>query len=158
MIDPTALVTGLLDAHNRRDAEHLINLYATGATVHMSDGQEPVTAEAWIEVRDGMAESFPDLTFTAGRVASVDTAIMFEIRITGTNDGPLHLNDADRRMLGTDARSLPPTGKAMLIDGVVVLEVADGLITTERHFLDLATSHEQLMLVAPAEVAAVNHA
>lgn len=157
MIDPTALVTDLLDAHNRRDAEHLSNLYATGATVHMSDGQGPVSANTWIETRDGMVESFPDLTFVAGRVASVDTAIMFEITITGTNDGPLHLNDADRRMLGTDARSLPPTGSTMRIDGVVVLEVARGLVTTERHFLDLATSHEQLMLVAPAGATAAVH-
>lgn len=149
MIDAITLVTDLLDAHNRRDSRQLAGKYATGATVHMSDGK-PVSADDWIEIRDGMVESFPDLAFAAGRVAAVDHAIMFEIRISGTNEGPLHLNDTDRRLLGTDAMSLPPTGLIMQIDGVVVVEVSDGLITTERHFLDLATSHEQLMLVAPA--------
>lgn len=155
MMDAISLVTGLLDAHNRRDAQQLAGQYATGATVHMSDGQ-PVSADEWIEIRDGMVESFPDLDFTSGRVAAVDDVIMFEIRITGTNEGPLHLNDTDRRLLGTDAMSLPPTGLIMQIDGVVVVEVANGLITAERHFLDLTASHEQLMLVAPAVAATAN--
>ncbi len=151
MIEPTALVTDLLDAHNRRDNRRLAAHYASGATVHQSDAPGPVSAGEWIEIRDGMVESFPDLTFTAGRVATAGDAMMFEIRITGTNEGPLHLNDTDRRMLESDAMSLPPTGLSMQIDGVVVVEVADGLITAERHFLNLAASHEQLMLVAPAE-------
>ena len=151
MTEATALVTDLLDAHNRRDTQRLAAHYATEATVHQADAPEPVSAAEWIEIRDGMVESFPDLTFTAGRVATAGTAIMFEIQITGTNEGPLHLNDTDRRMLDTDVMSLPPTGRPMQIDGVVVVEVADRLITVERHFLNLATSHEQLMLVAPAE-------
>ena len=94
-------------------------------------------------------ESFPDLTFTAGRVAAAGSTIMFEIQITGTNQGPLHLNDLDRLLLRINAQTLPPTGREMTIDGVVVLEVDEHLITAERHFLNQAATQEQLLLVAP---------
>lgn len=60
---------------------------------------------------------------------------------------PAYLNDADRRLLRTDAVELPPTGRSMYIDGVVVLDLVGGLITAERHFLNLAGSHEQLLQV-----------
>jgi hypothetical protein len=44
----------------------------------------------------------------------------------------------------------------MSIDGVVVLEVDDGLITVERHFLHLAETHQQLGLVAPRRASAAS--
>lgn len=149
MTTATDLVTALLDAHNRRDTDALVMAYASGATVHRAEATAPITAEEWIAVRTAMIESFPDLTFTPGRVAPAGTAIMFEIRITGTNQGPLYLNDADRALLRTDAPALPPTGLPMTIDGVVVLEVEGGLITAERHFLNQAEAQEQLLLVEP---------
>jgi hypothetical protein len=144
------LVAALLDAHNRRDTRALVAAYAAGATIHRAEATEPITAGEWLETRDAMVESFPDLTFTPGRVATAGSAIMFEIRITGTNHGRLHLNDSDRALLRTDAPALPPTGLAMSIDGVVVLEVEGGLITAERHFLNQAAAQEQLLLVDPA--------
>jgi len=150
MTTPADLVANLLDAHNRRDTDALVATYASGATVLRAEGIAPISASEWIETREAMVESFPDLTFTAGRVAAVGAAIMFEIRVTGTNQGPLHLNDRDRQLLRSDAQALPPTGRAMVIDGVVVLEVDEGLITAERHFLNQAAAQEQLLLVEPA--------
>ena len=149
MTTPVELVATLLDAHNRRDTDALVAAYAPGATVHRAEASTPITASEWIGTREAMVESFPDLTFTAGRVAAAGTAVLFEIRITGTNQGPLHLNDADRLLFRTDALALPPTGRPMVIDGVVVLEVAGDLILAERHFLNQAATQEQLMLVEP---------
>ncbi len=143
-------VAAFLDAHNERDTAALVAAYAAGATVHRSEATTPIGAAEWLETRDAMVESFPDLTFTPGRVATAGSAILFEIRITGTNQGPLHLNDSDRVLLRTDAPALPPTGLPMSIDGVVVLEVEDGLITAERHFLNQAAVQEQLLLTEPS--------
>lgn len=149
MSTPVDLVASLLGAHNRRDHGALVAAYADGATVHRAEAVTPISALEWIETREAMVESFPDLTFTPGRVAGVGEAIMFEIRITGTNRGPLHLNDHDRQLLATDALSLPPTGQPMSIDGVVVLEMDGDLIVAERHFLNQAEAEEQLLLVDP---------
>ena len=145
------LVAAFLDAHNRRDSDVLVAAYAPGATVHRTEATAPIDAAEWLATRDVMVESFPDLTFTPGRVATAGSAILFEIRITGTNHGPLHLNDSDRALLRTDAAALPPTGLPMSIDGVVVLEVEDGLITAERHFLNQAAAQEQMLLVEPRQ-------
>jgi hypothetical protein len=54
--------------------------------------------------------------------------------MTGTHTGPLLLSDADRLILGTQAETLPATGRAIDPDGAVVFEVADGQVTAERHY------------------------
>lgn len=46
----------------------------------------------------------------------------------------------------------------MSIDGVVVLEIDDGLITVERHFLHLAETHQQLGLLAASTAPAATTA
>jgi hypothetical protein len=150
MTNTIALVSGLLDAHNRRDTERLAAHYQPEATVHLAEWPEPISAAAWIGAATQLVESFPDLTFTRGRIATADSLMMFEVQIAGTNDGPLHLNDIDRLILQTEAKRLLPTGRTMSIDGVVVLEIAAGLITVERHFLHLAETHYQLGLVSGA--------
>jgi ketosteroid isomerase-like protein len=101
MTDAISVVSRLLDAHNRRDAERLAEHYAPGATVHMAEWPEPITASAWIGATAQLVESFPDLMFMGGRVATGDSVVMFEIRITGTNDGPLHLNPLATRCPST---------------------------------------------------------
>lgn len=148
MTDSLGLVSGLLDAHNRRDAQRLAALYAPGATVHLGEWPEPISASDWIAVAAQMVQSFPDLTFAVGRIATTGSTVMFEIRITGTNNGPLHLNDVDRQILHTDAEHLPPTGRPMSIDGVVVLGLEHGLVTHERHFLHLAETRLRLVALA----------
>lgn len=151
MTDPARFVADLLDAHNRRDDQFLAGQYTADASVHLCEAQQPVSAAAWLAVRRGMAESFGDLAFSAGAVAVTAGTVFFEITITGTNDGPLFLNDADRMLLRCDDQALPPTGRAMHIDGVIVLELTAARIDTERHYLNLAAVHEQLLLAAPEQ-------
>jgi hypothetical protein len=69
--------------------------------------------------------------------------------MAGTNSGVLHLGNEDRIVLRTDAQSLPATGGRMSIDGVVVLEVSNGLVTAERHYWPTVQSLVQLGLVQP---------
>ena len=70
-----------------------------------------------------------------------------ELRLTGINTGPFHLGDIDRLVLGTDAERLPPTGRAIDISGVVVLETAGVLVAIERHYWQLLDTLRQLGLV-----------
>jgi hypothetical protein len=55
-------------------------------------------------------------------------------------------------VLGTQAEALPATGRAIDICGVVVLEIAGGRVTAERHYWPLVdTLVLQLGLVEPRQ-------
>jgi hypothetical protein len=54
-------------------------------------------------------------------------------------------------VLGTQAETLPATGRAIDICGVVVLEIADGRVTAERHYWPLVDTLVQLGLVGPPQ-------
>ena len=142
------LVTGLVGCINDRRLPDLAACYAPGATVHPAGWPEPVDVTAWMAAFGSMLESFPDLTVRPTAVASGDGVVVLEATLVGTNSGPFHLGDVDRLILGTDADRLPPTGKIMDITGVVVLEIADGLVIRERHYWPVAETLVQLGLVA----------
>ena len=84
-----------------------------------------------------MLQSFPDLHLHPRNLAADDRVALLEARLTGTNTGPFILGETDRLVLGTQAETLPATGRAMDITGAVVLEVADGQVTAERHYWPL---------------------
>jgi ketosteroid isomerase-like protein len=143
------LVQRLVDAHNAHDDRALLASYAGDATVHVAGWAEPVDAGSWVAAQTQIRESFPDLRFTVGAVATAPGVAVVELTMDGTNSGVLHLGDEDRIVLRTDAASLPATGGRMSIRGVVVLEVADGLVTAERHHWPTVQSLVQLGLVQP---------
>jgi SnoaL-like domain len=147
--DATALVGRVVDAHNAHDDRALAACYARGATVQFAGWPEPIDAGAWVSAQATIRESFPDLRFRVRATGTGPGTALVELTMTGTNAGPLHLSDTDRLVLRTDARSLPATGREMSIDGVVVLEVSDGLVTAERHHWADVTSLVQLGLVVP---------
>jgi hypothetical protein len=147
--DDAALVARMVDAHNERDDRALLACYAPGATVQFTDWDEPVAAEYWVAAQAGVRESFPDIRLHVRAVGTAPGGAFLETTLTGTNAGPLHLGNTDRIVLRTDAQSLPATGRRMSMDGVVVLDVADGLVTAERHYWPDVTSLVQLGLVRP---------
>ena len=69
--------------------------------------------------------------------------------MTGTNTGPFPLSETERLLLGTQAETLPATGRATDITGVVALEVAGGRVTAERHYWPLVDGLVQLGLIGP---------
>jgi hypothetical protein len=80
-------------------------------------------------------------------LAADDRVALLEARMTGTNTGPFHLSETERLLLGTQAETLPATGRATDITGVVVLEVAGDRVTAERHYWPLVDSLMQLGLI-----------
>ena len=152
-MDAASVATRIVDAHNDQDFAALLAGYASGATVEFAGWPEPVTAEAWVATQPAIRESFPDLRFRVRALGTGRGVAFVELTMAGTNSGVLHLGDEDRIVLRTDAQSLPPTGQRMSIDGVVVLEVSDGLVTAERHHWPTVLSLMQLGLVRPRELA-----
>ena len=133
-MDAAALLTRMVDAHNTGDDQDLLACYAAGATVDFAGSPEPIEAEAWVKVQPAIRESFPDLRFETGALATGRGVAFAELTMTGTNSGDLHLGTTDRLVLRTDALTLPATGRTMSVRGVVVLLVGEGLVTAERHY------------------------
>jgi hypothetical protein len=114
--------------------------------VHPDGWPEAVDAGTWLAAFGLVLQSFPDLLIHARNLATNDRVAILETWLSGTNTGPLHLGDADRLVLG--AEQLPATGRAMKITGVVVLEIVDDLVTSERHYWPVVDSLVQLGLVS----------
>jgi SnoaL-like polyketide cyclase len=93
-----------------------------------------------------MLESFPDLQVHKHNLVADDRSAVLEARLAGTNTGPFHLSETERLVLGTQAETLPATGRSVDIRGVVVLEIAGGLVTAERHYWPLVGTLAQLGL------------
>jgi len=148
-MDADALVTRIVDAHNAGDDQALLASYAPRATVRFAGWPEPVEAAGWVTAQAGIRESFPDVRFGIRAIGTGPGVAFVELTMAGTNSGVLNLGDEDRIVLRTDAGSLPATGRRMSIDGIVVLEMADGLITAERHHWPSVQSLVQLGLVRP---------
>ena len=148
-MDTAALVGRMVDSFNRRDTEAHAARYAPGARVHLAGWPEEVDAGTWLAVFGVMLQTFPDLLLHPRNLAADDRVALLEARLTGTNTGPFGLSDTDRLVLGTQAQTLPATGRAIDITGTVVLEVAGGRVTAERHYWPLVDTLVQLGLVGP---------
>ena len=146
-MDATALVTRMVEAHNAGDDRELLAMYAPGATVLFAGWPEPIDAGSWVTAQAAIRTGFPDVRFGIRAVGAGPGVAFVELSMTGTNSGVLTLGDDDRIVLRTDAESLPATDRRMSIDGVVVLEVRDGLVTAERHHWPTVRSLVQLGLV-----------
>jgi hypothetical protein len=155
-VDAVALVDRVVAAHNQRDTEALATCYAAGATFSMDAWQTPADLATWSGALDALRESFPDLVLRRERVTSGEGVVVAEVRMAGTNTGPLNLGTVDRLVLHTDTHQLPPTGRVMDVVGLVLMEHDDGEVVAERHHWPEVDILVQLGLVAlgdPVEVA-----
>jgi ketosteroid isomerase-like protein len=146
-MDTAALIDRMVDSYNRHDTEALAPCYAPDARVHPAGRPEAVDAGTWLAAVGLVLQSFPDLQLHPRNLAADDRSAVLEARLTGTNTGPFTLGETDRLVLGTQAETLPATGRAMDITGAVVLEVADGQVTAERHYWPLVDTLVQLGFV-----------
>ena len=146
-MDTAALIDRMVDSYNRHDTEALAPCYAPDTRVHPAGRPEAVDAGTWLAAFGLVLQSFPDLQLHPRNLAADDRVAFLEARLTGTNTGPFTLGETDRLVLGTQAETLPATGRAMDITGAVVLEVADGQVTAERQYWPLVDTLVQLGFV-----------
>jgi ketosteroid isomerase-like protein len=141
-----ALVDRMVDSYNRHDLDDLGACYAPGARINLG-WPEDVDPAGWLAGFGQFLTSFPDLKVHPRNLAASGRVAILEARLTGTNTGPFTLRETDRLVLGTQAETLPATGRAIDITGAVVLEVADGQVTAERHYWPLVDTLVQLGFV-----------
>jgi steroid delta-isomerase-like uncharacterized protein len=79
--------------------------------------------------------AFPDIKFTVNDVVAEGDKVWGLITITGTNTGP---------MMG-----MPPTGKAINMQGVDIVKITNGKCVEHWGFFDHAKMMEQLGLMPP---------
>lgn len=142
------LTKKFVDAANQHDADAVAETYAMECVAH--DPMYPTPLAGRGAVREDAATFFraiPDLRFEVIELLEKGDIGTAEMRVTGTNTGPLTTPGGDE---------LPPTGKRVDFKGVVYVRLdTAGLIAEERRYYDTATFARQLGITPePAEVAA----
>jgi hypothetical protein len=156
-METAALVDRMLDCFNRHDPEGLAACYAPDAGVHPAGWPQAVDVGIWLAALPIIWTTFADLRLHPRNLVADDRVALLEARMTGTNTGPYPLSETERLLLGTQAETLPATGRATDITGVVVLEVAGGQVTAERHYWPLVDGLVQLGLIEPSGHAVGQH-
>ena len=100
----------LIAAYNRHDLVAYERLHRPDARIEFAGGLGEIGLDAWMPVVAGLFASVPDLTIDPLTVLADDSTAVIEMRQVGTH-----------------------TGGTLDISGVVVLTVADGSVTHERH-------------------------
>lgn len=108
-------------------------VYDEVATQRRVQGIDDVL-EAW----RGWAKALPDSRATFHGSSTSGNTVVLEVTWRGTQTGPLQ----------TATGQIPPTGKKIDIRACQVVEVADGKVTTMRHYFDMMTMLQQLGAVS----------
>jgi steroid delta-isomerase-like uncharacterized protein len=135
------LVDQTVAAFNSGDVDAFCAFYTDDATLVAPDGtysgREAIT-EMWTASR----ASFPDEKLTVSLTVEDGDKVVSEWTWTATNTGELTLPD------GT---TIPATGKSVSINGMDVVEIENGRVTSHRLYYDNMAAFAQLGLVeAPA--------
>jgi steroid delta-isomerase-like uncharacterized protein len=128
---PGALLEGLLESYNRGAPDEAARLYAPEATHEdVAQGRRVTGVEA---IRGGLAtflRCFPDATWTVEHLLGDDSGAAAAYGLTGT--------------LQSDLGPFRATGQPLDLQGIMLVRVAGGQITSSRDFWDGATLGRQL--------------
>ena len=130
------------DAFNRHDARGVAAHYAQDCVAYDPFYPEPLKGRAAIE-KDAADSfrAFPDLRVEVINIFEKGDRAAGEIRMTGTNSGPLI----------TPMGEIPATGKRSDMRGALVGRInAENLIVEERRYYDTGTLMKQLGLAPQA--------
>jgi ketosteroid isomerase-like protein len=129
------LVQAGLAAYNTRDSEAMRKLYRPDATITNPDSPDPMSVDEMIGGFGIALSAFPDARLTLTSVVVEGDNVAFEMRWTGTHQGPLELPDGSE---------LPPTERTVSFPVAVMLETREGLIVRERQYYDNLAILDQL--------------
>lgn len=120
-------------AWNRRDPAAVLETMAPAGTYSDPTTGGPLSGEAFRNYMNGLFASFPDLSFDiASAGLAADDLVAAQWIMRGTNTGS---------MMG-----LPPTGKAVVLNGADFIRVTDGRIRSVDGYFDSRALPEQLGL------------
>jgi len=122
-----------VDGLNRGDVSVADAAFAPDCVVHITGVPAPLRGVgAWKELVAGMLAAFPDLHFTMEDQLVDGDRVAHRWHATGTHTGPLG--------------PVPPTGKAMAIDGLILDRVVGGKVQERWEQWDQSIMLQQLGL------------
>lgn len=127
-----------VEGWNDHDPEVVMSAFADGGTASdpATDGTISGTEiREWVEET---VEAFPDVRFAVDRRAAEDGRLFVEWTMYGTHEGTFE--------------GLPPTGEAVEISGVDVVEISEEGITTIDGYFNEAEFRAELGLTFPEVV------
>lgn len=132
-------------AWNRRDAGAVLETIAPGGTYRDAATPGPLAGEALRAYMQQLWSAFPDLSFELGPVHAVGPGTIYgEWTMVGTNTGSM--------------QGLPPSGRAVRVPGIDVLQAGKQGITSVTGYFDSALLPRQLgldVIVQPRELGPV---
>ena len=135
-----------IEARNAHDTDRINATFADGGSYSDPNVPDGISGPALAGYVNGLVSAFPDLEFQIGKLleAGPDTAIV-EWIMKGTNSGSL--------------MGLPPTGRAIALPGVDIIETGESGIRSVRGYYSNGTMMAQLdvqVLVRPKTVGPVS--
>ena len=144
--DASDVLQALADAFDRHDVDGIVALYAPDATIEIPE-RPPGRPDDLRAMYESWFRVAPDVRIRVRAAIANETVGLGEVAMVGTNTGPVSLNPADQALIGVDADQLPPTGQPLDLPMVVVIEVADGRIVSERQYFSPLSVPRQLGLI-----------
>jgi steroid delta-isomerase-like uncharacterized protein len=128
---PAGVLDALLESYNRGAPDDAAGLYAADGTHEDVAQQRRVSGvEAIARGLASFLRSFPDATWTVVHRLGDDDSAAAAYRLTGT--------------LRADLGPFEATGQPLDLQGLMLIRVADGQITSSRDFWDAGTLGRQL--------------
>ena len=130
--DPKALVEQSLEVWNKGNMALVDELYTPEFKLHLVDqiNGEREGAEAFKEYVDFLRTAYPDMKFVVTDTMVSGDKVITVTNFTGTNTGP--------------RGDMPPTGRKVDFSGVLISQVADGKITEQWAYTNMASLYRQL--------------
>jgi steroid delta-isomerase-like uncharacterized protein len=127
-----------LEAFNAGDAEAVAETYAEDAVLHDPQSPQPIQGREAIRASfERLLRAYPDAQVTMLNPHAEGDLVMYELRFTGTNEGPI----------ATPRGDIPATGQQVDVLMAVFSNVDEqGRFTDMRRYYDSATMMRQLGL------------
>jgi len=123
-----------MEGLNRSDVSGADAAFAPDCVVHITGVPEPIRGvAAWKEVVRGFLIAFPDIRFTLDEEISSGDTVAMRWHARATHTGPLG--------------PVPPTGRALAIDGLIFDRVADGKVVERWEQYDHGVMLQRLGLL-----------
>lgn len=135
-IDTDPRIERAITGFNDHDLDRVTAEFAEGGTFNDPLLDEPAVGEDIRAYTAEVFQGFPDVRLEVDRVFEMDGAYALEGTYTGTHEGPME--------------GIPPTGNAVAVPTVTVIDVSEAGITAWRDYWDGQAFTEQLGLTFPS--------
>jgi glyoxylase-like metal-dependent hydrolase (beta-lactamase superfamily II)/predicted ester cyclase len=136
-VSTEAVARRYFEAIDARDLDTAVGLWAEGGRDNVRGQTDVLAPDGVREFLGELLDAVPDLSFEIVSTTTQDERCATQWRLTGTFAGPGSLN------------GLSPTGDRIVIEGVDLLTVRDGLIQSNEAFPDSISLPRQLGMLPP---------